>query len=212
MIVKRSDKRDSQRGSENLWLNAAYQTLLESGVDAVRVMSLAKTLSLSRTSFYWHFEDRDALLAALVKCWQDKNTGNLVSQTRLYAETITEAVFNLFDCCLNSELFDAKLDFAIRNWASQSEQLKTVVDRMDLERINAIQSMFKRLEFDDAEAETRAFTIYYTQVGYIALMVDEPIADRVKKMPAYIEIYTGSYPSEHEIKRFNSRHLGNFKQ
>ena len=211
MNIKRPENRKSQRGSEGLWLKAAYQTLLESGVDAVRVMSLAKTLNLSRTSFYWHFEDRDALLAALIKCWQDKNTGNLVSQTCLYAETITEAVFNLFDCWLNQELFDAKLDFAIRNWSSQSEDLKTIVDRMDQERINAIQSMFKRFGYSDHEARTRAFTVYYTQVGYISLMVDEQLADRVKKMPAYVEIFTGSCPSESEIKRFNSRHLENFQ-
>ncbi len=167
---------------------------------------------MSRTSFYWHFENRDALLAALIKCWQDKNTGNLVAQTRLYAETITEAVFNLFDCWLDQELFDARLDFAIRNWASQSEDLKTIVDRMDQERIDAIKSMFRRFGFSDTEAQTRAFTVYYTQVGYIALLVDEPIADRVRKMPAYIEIFTGLCPSESEINRFNSRHQEEFQQ
>lgn len=54
------------RGSTEGWLEAAYEALKESGIDAVRVMPLAKRLGLSRTSFYWFFEDREQLLAALL--------------------------------------------------------------------------------------------------------------------------------------------------
>jgi AcrR family transcriptional regulator len=197
-----------QRGSEDLWLDAAYQVLIDTGVDAVRIMTLAKKIQLSRTSFYWHFEDREALLQALIQRWQNKNTGNLIAQTRKYAETITEAVFNLFDCWLDPDLFDNKLDFAIRNWAAQSDDLKDIVDSMDQQRIDAIGAMFKRFSFSEENAWVRAHTIYYTQVGYISLKVREPITTRVLRMPDYIEIFTGSYPSDSEINRFLARHEG----
>lgn len=104
------------RGSLEGWLNAAYESLTESGVDAVRVMPLAKKLNLSRTSFYWFFEDRDALLVALIEQWKNKNTFNLVTQSQAYAESITEAILNVFDCWLNSELFDSQFEFAMRSW------------------------------------------------------------------------------------------------
>lgn len=51
------------RGSPEGWLEAAYEALKESGIDAVRVMPLAKRLGLSRTSFYWFFEDRSPCVA-----------------------------------------------------------------------------------------------------------------------------------------------------
>ena len=51
-----------QRGSEDIWLDAAYDVLTESGVEAVKIMSLAEQLGLTRTGFYWHFKDREALL------------------------------------------------------------------------------------------------------------------------------------------------------
>ena len=86
------------RGSEDLWIDAAYALLVESGVKSVKVMTVAKALGLSRTSFYWHFPDRDALLDALIRRWRERNTANLVAQTELYAASITEAVLNLFDC------------------------------------------------------------------------------------------------------------------
>lgn len=73
------------RGSVNGWLDAAYDALKESGVDAVRVMPLAKRLNLSRTSFYWFYEDREQLLAALLARWRDKNTGGLIGQCESYS-------------------------------------------------------------------------------------------------------------------------------
>src|SRR6218665_3979142 len=68
------------RGSQEGWLGAAYEALLDSGVEAVKIQPLAKKLKLSRTSFYWFFEDREQLLAALIGLWRDKNTGNLVKR------------------------------------------------------------------------------------------------------------------------------------
>ena len=200
-------KQTGWRGSEDFWLDGAYKLLVENGVDAVKVMPLAKALKISRTSFYWHFEDREALLDALIDKWKRQNTGNLVTQTRVYAETITEAVLNLFDCWIDPLLFDARMDFAIRNWAHQSPQLKKTLEQTDKERIAAIRAMFLRFDFDEEQADVRAHTVYYTQIGYISMMVDEPVAVRFRKIPTYVETFAGSYPSKTEIARFMARHV-----
>jgi len=200
------DKQTGWRGSEELWLKAAYEMLIEAGIDSVKVMPLARRIKMSRTSFYWHFENRQALLEALIFRWKEKNTGNLISQTTVYAETISEALLNLFDCWVNPDLFDASMEFAIRNWAHQSADLKEILDNTDRERIAAIRSLFERYGFNPIQADIRAHTVYYTQVGYIAMMVDEPLTERLEKMPAYVETFAGSYPSKSEISRFRSRH------
>jgi len=199
-------KHTGWRGSEEFWLDGAYKLLVENGVDAVKVMPLAKALDMSRTSFYWHFEDREALLDALIERWKKQNTGNLISQTSMYAETITEAMLNLFDCWVNPQLFDARMDFAIRNWAHQSANLKNILEQNDTERIEAIGAMFLRFGFDKERADVRAHTVYYTQIGYISMMVEEPVDKRFKKFPTYVETFAGSYPSKTEIARFMARH------
>ncbi len=73
------------RGSPELWLDAAYEALIESGVEAVKVQLLSKKLRLSRGSFYWMFKDREALLDALLERWREKNTGGIVKQAEAYA-------------------------------------------------------------------------------------------------------------------------------
>lgn len=194
------------RGSEDLWLNAAYEVLVTAGVDAVKVMPLAQMLGLSRTSFYWHFKDREALLTALIDRWEARNTGNLVARTEAYAETINEALYNLFDCWLTRDLFDSRLDFAIRNWALGDPTIKAKLQRTDETRITAIRAMFARFGYAPDHADTRAHTVYYTQIGYISMMVAEPRDIRIARMPAYVENFSGHPPTPAETDRFMARH------
>ncbi len=195
-----------QRGSEEAWLDAAYDLLTDSGVEAVKVMPLARRLGLSRTSFYWHFKDREALLEAMIQRWEDKNTGNLVARTEAYAETICEAMFNLFDCWLDDDLFDARLDLAIRNWARNDPALQERLDAADDRRKAAIMAMFTRFGYGRDEAEVRSMTVIYTQIGYISMQVSEDRATRIARMPAYVEVFTGRKPSERDVRRFMARH------
>ena len=52
-----TDTPTRQRGSKEIWRNAAYELLISEGIDAVKIMPLAKRLNLTRTGFYWFFED-----------------------------------------------------------------------------------------------------------------------------------------------------------
>lgn len=194
------------KGSEDLWLDEAYKLLARSGVESVKVMPLSKSLNVSRTSFYWYFKDREALLSALIDRWQKKNTQNLIDQSERYAESITEAVFNLFDCWIDPVIFDAKIDFAIRNWANQDDEVDKIMQNSDQQRIAAITSMFTRFGYSEKQADIRAHTVYYTQVGYISMKIVEPFTNRLDKMPRYVELFTGKQPTKSEISRFTARH------
>jgi AcrR family transcriptional regulator len=187
-------KETGWRGSADLWLDAAYEALLSGGVEAVKIMPLATRLGLSRTSFYWHFTDREALLAALI------------ARTTAPAATITQAVLNLFDCWITPDLFDARLEFAIRNWAQTAPDLAQTLGAEDATRLEALRAMFLRHGYAPDQADIRARTIYLTQIGYIALRTDEDTALRVARMPTYVETFTGMPPTEAEVRAFAARH------
>jgi AcrR family transcriptional regulator len=190
------------RGSPDVWLEAAYDALKDSGIDAVRVMPLAKRLGLSRTSFYWFFEDREQLLAALLSKWRDKNSGGLIKQCESYAESISEAILNVFECWLNPELFDSQFEFAVRSWALQSAEVSTEIAAADLARINALSAMFRRFGYDTQAADARARTIYLTQIGYISMNTTEDITERFQRIPQYVSVFTGRAPKKRELDRF----------
>ena len=194
------------RGSHEGWLEAAYEALLLSGVDSVKILPLAKRLNLSRTSFYWFFKDREELLAALVTRWREKNTGNLVRQSEADAQSLPEAMLNVFDCWLDKDVFDAQFEFAIRSWGLQSADILAEVHEADRNRMEALTRMFMRFGYEDGAADVRARTTYLVQIGYISMQSKEDIALRMKRISDYIAIYTGQAPQQRELDRFFARH------
>ncbi|KPN64665.1 transcriptional regulator, TetR family [Aliiroseovarius crassostreae] len=196
-----------RQGAENAWLSAAYEVLTESGVEAVKVGVLSKKLGLTRSGFYWYFKDREALLDVMIARWDAKNTGNLIRQTEAYADTITEAMLNLFECWLDADLFDSRLDLAIRNWARNAPDLQRKIEHSDRLRARAIADMYRRFGFSDKQAEVRSMTVLYTQIGYISMQVSEDLEERINRMPDYVEVYTDKKPSEREFARFKSKYF-----
>jgi AcrR family transcriptional regulator len=194
------------RGTPDLWLDAAYTILVEAGVEAVKVMSLAERLGLSRTSFYWHFADREALLGGLVDRWQSKNTGNLVARCEAPAATIAEAMLNLIDCWIEPMLFDSRLEFAMRTWSLTDPTVAAAMADADAARLAAITDLFRRFGYTGTEADTRARTLYLTQVGYIALRSNESFEVRMGRIPAYVLTFSGLSATEAEVAAFRHRH------
>ena len=195
------------RGTPEIWLDAAYDLLVEGGVEAVKVMPLAERLGLSRTSFYWHFPDREALLAGLVARWQAKNTGNLIARCEAPAARITEALLNLFDCWYDDALFDSRLEFAMRTWSLTDPSVAAAMSAADAERVAAITALFRRFGYSETEADTRARTLYLTQVGYIALRSQESFEMRMSRIPSYVLTFSGVAPTGDEVAAFRARHI-----
>lgn len=203
-----NDLSPRQRGSKDVWLNAAYDLLISEGIDAVKVMSLAKTLNLTRTGFYWFFEDIAELHSAVVQRWESKNTGILVDRCNVDASNICEALFNLMDCWLDPALFDARLDLAVRNWARVDPDVDQRIRDADRRRIDAVTQMFTRHGFSHEQADVRGLTVIYTQIGYISMQVDETTEDRFARVQHYVELFAGMPPNTHEIAQFLNRHQG----
>ncbi|GAB0113545.1 TetR/AcrR family transcriptional regulator [Acidisoma sp. C75] len=194
------------RGSRDVWLTAAYESLVLSGVDGVRIQAIGQKLGLSRTSFYWFFRDREDLLSALLDLWREKNTGNLIGRAAAYAASIAEATLNLFDCWLDGTLFDADFEIAVRSWALQSAAVEAEIGAADEARLAAIFAMFERFGYGAAEADVRARTLYLTQIGYISMRTREDLATRMRRIPHYVTIFSGTAARPEELARFHARH------
>jgi AcrR family transcriptional regulator len=181
------------------WVDAAMDILIADGVEKVKVLTLSARLGVSRSSFYWHFKDRKALLGELLEVWEAKNTAGLVGRAEASADTITGAICNLFHCFVDRDLYDHRLDFAVREWARRSAPVKARVERADALRLDAIRRMFLRHGYAEADAAVRARVVYLMQIGYYALEVSEPLEDRLANVPFYLETFTGRAPQPGEV-------------
>lgn len=199
------EKTSGWRGSAELWLAAARRALIEGGVEAVKIQPLAAALGLSRTSFYWFFKDRKAVLQALLEGWEETNTGVLTRACAAPAGSLPEAVLGVIGVFLEGGGFEERLDLAVRGWALSDEAVMARVNAADARRLEALRALFIRYGFDHGEADVRARTVYLVQIGYISMQVRETMAERLTRLPAYVKTYTGSAPSPEEMARFRAR-------
>ena len=198
-------KASGWRGSRELWLDAAKRALIESGLDAVKIQPLANRMQIARTSFYWFFKDRNALLESLLVDWEAKNNGAFIAACNDYAESITEAILNLIVVFYDEALFEPQMDFAVRGWAHQSDAVAARIHKADDARLSAIRSMFVRHGFEENDADVRARTVYLTQIGYISMQISEDMAIRVNRAPGYVRTFCGQEPTQSELSRFHAR-------
>jgi len=194
------------RGTAEAWLDAAYNELVERGIDGVKILPLSKRLGIARTSFYWFFKDRNSFLAALLEKWESINTHGLITATEEYAETPVEGLLNVMGCFLEPDRFDPKLEFAIRSWARQSKEVMQKVNSADEIRLAGLRRMLERHGYQKVEADVRARTIYLVQIGYISMQVHESLETRMLRIPTYARIYSGTEPGPAELKRFYARY------
>lgn len=186
------------------WLDAALSALVAEGVEGVRVLALAERLGVSRSGFYWHFRDRDELLACLLERWRATNTAAIVERAARPAGTIVRAVLNVFECWADERLFDPALDFAVRDWARRDAGVRQAVAAADSERLSAIGAMYRRHGYSEEDALVRARVLYMMQVGYYVLEIREPVKTRLSHLAAYLRSFTGVEPDAGELADFSA--------
>lgn len=174
------------------WIAAALKLLVEDGIEAVQITTLSRRLGVTRGSFYWHFENREDLLAALVEEWRARNTGVMV-EAIAKTDTLDDGILALFSVWVDHSRFDMMLDQAVRDWARYSDDLRAIVKVEDSARVAAIAAFFERHGYAPPEAFIRARVIYFTQISYYALGVedDEAMTERMGYLDAYFRCFTG---------------------
>ncbi|MCE5972493.1 TetR/AcrR family transcriptional regulator [Sinirhodobacter sp. WL0062] len=199
-------KESNGRGSRDGWLQAAYAAFVEGGLDAVRIQPMAERLKLSRTSFYWHFRDREDVVLALTELWEAHTTVPLIAAARAYAASEAEAMLNVIGCFLRDATFDVRFELAIRSGALQDALIMERLLSADRRRLAALSELLQHWGHEPQDADVRARTIYLVQIGYISMQVKEDIETRLLRVPNYVQIYTGGTPTLAEIERFHGQH------
>jgi len=174
------------------WIAIARTALIASGVDDVKVDVLARRLKVTRGSFYWHFESRQDLLDALLDDWEANNRREIAAVRQLMVSETEDTLVELFRIWLGEDPSFPAFDFAVRAWARKASKASKLVREIDDTWIKLFQAYFERGGMTAPESFVRARIMYFHQVGYFALALDESLADRAKLAPYYYSALTGS--------------------
>lgn len=191
MSISPTDEPRSSLGRRD-WIDEARRLLVEKGVAEIKIDALARRMSVTRGSFYWHFAGREDLLAALLDDWRERAVAPFAQSAAGKEEAPAARVLAYFRVWLDPERFDPDLDSAMRDWARTSSEVDRAVRAVDAARLGWLGQLFAELGFPQPEAEVRARIVYYHQVGYYALRIGEPEELRQALFPTYFRVLTGS--------------------
>lgn len=144
------------------WLRVAADVLVDKSVEGVRVDVLAKTLQVTRGSFYWHFVDRADLLQRLLQAWKQTQTEQVIAAHNRQGVTAQTVIHELAALPFHGARAQrgGAIELAIRAWARRDDIARAVVDEVDAMRLRYIGDCFARLGFDPLAAQNRAFVMY----------------------------------------------------
>jgi AcrR family transcriptional regulator len=174
-----------------IWLDTARRALIEEGPAGVEINKLAKRLDSSRGGFYWFFKDRAQLLDELLSYWQRTSTVLFERILQLPGGSGMQKYSAMIDLWIDERQYDPKWDSAVRDWARTSEVVRKVVHDVDRKRIAVLEQIFKEIGYSGTEAHIRARIMYYHQVGYYAMGVQESKRERRALLPYYRKALTG---------------------
>lgn len=152
----------SERKGPGDWVRAGLKSLKEGGIGSVRVEPLAKALGVTKGSFYWHFADRPALLAAMLLEWEAIGTDAIATQVDAKGGGPDIRLRNLM--LITSES-DGRLDMSVRAWAATDAAAAEALARVDRKRMDYVRDRLCELGLPAQVAASRARLIYAALIG-----------------------------------------------
>lgn len=142
------------------WIAAALDALATHGIEAIRVEPLAKTLRVTKGSFYWHFADRRALLDAMLSQWTERRIAAIREQARPDGDPARSLrqLAELYTRRSNAR--GLAIELAIRALARNDAAASRAVQSVDAERLHLVGALFERLGWSSPEGAARAVTVY----------------------------------------------------
>jgi AcrR family transcriptional regulator len=187
------------------WVNAGLKTLAKSGFAILKADTLAKTLGISRGSFYWHFADVSAFHAAILRRWREITLENIVEEIDSAADDRLEALlYRAFSAA------GSGTERAVRAWATADPQARAAVEAVDVERIRYLRKLLIEAGVRPSVAGTRARLMNWSYLGF-ALSSDKLDHDSLKHVISDLSqlarLKHGQFPEDARAPRAATRKL-----
>jgi AcrR family transcriptional regulator len=153
------------------WAEAALETMAAGGLDAVAVEPLARRLSVTKGSFYWHFPNREALIKAALELWEKRETVDIIEGLEAEPDPY-QRIVNLFKRA-NSSHRAGRLYLALAA-ATDDVRVNEVVQRVSARRLAYLEKCYRALGMDASEAPLWATFAYATFIGNQQVHRDTP--------------------------------------
>jgi len=158
------------------------------GVGGVRVLPLAKKLRLSRGSFYWHFENRQDLLDAMLDWWDREMTDVVIDRANAARGGAKKRLLLAAENIVTNDL--TRYDSAIRSWAQGDKKAAKALRRVIRKRLDYISGVFEEAGFPLGEARARGDLLAVYLMSEAAIHIEESLETRLRLVRRQVRFLT----------------------
>jgi AcrR family transcriptional regulator len=151
------------RTPRSRWIEEGLRALAAGGPDAVRIEPLAKALGVSRGGFYWHFEDRRALLEEMLDTRERASTDEVLERVERQGGDARTKLRRAGALTFSEWLLP--IDLAVRDWSRREPAVAERLRRVDNRRMDYLRSLFGAFCPDKEDVEGRAMLAFSLLIG-----------------------------------------------
>jgi len=146
------------------WIDEGLRALAAGGPDSVRIEPLARALGVSKGGFYWHFDDRRALLDEMLDTWERVLLDEVIERVEAKGGDARARLRRLFALASSSgELLET--DLAVRDWSRREQAVADRLRRVDNRRMEYMRSLFSAFCDDEEDVEARCTLAFSLWIG-----------------------------------------------
>jgi AcrR family transcriptional regulator len=174
------------RTPRDSWIQEGLRTLGVGGPDAVRIEKLAQALGVTKGGFYWHFEDRPALLEEMLDAWERLTVDEVMARVERGGGDARARLRSLF--ALASSTRDlTKIELAVRDWARRDKEVAKRLRRIDNRRMQYMRTLFAEFCPDADEVEVRCMLVMSLFVSGPLIAADHGARSRAEVRQLVLE-------------------------
>ena len=159
------------------WIEAGLRALAAGGPEAVRIETLAVSLGVSKGGFYWHFDDRSALLEEMLDTWERVGVDEVIERVEGEGGD-ARAKLRRLSAIAGSSDEALRIDLAVRDWARRDTAVAKRLRRVDNRRMDYMRSLFGAFCPDQDDIEVRCVVFYSLWIGSHFIAADHGARSR----------------------------------
>jgi AcrR family transcriptional regulator len=161
------------------WIEEGLRALGVGGPEAVRVETLAQALGVTKGGFYWHFDDRNALLEEMLDAWERVVVDDAIEIIEAGGGDAKAKLRRLFAVASSPEALGLRMiDLAVRDWARRDKAVAKRLRRVDNRRMEYLRSLFGDFCRGEKEIEVRCLLFASLFIGNRLLAADHGARSR----------------------------------
>jgi len=146
------------------WIDEGLRALAAGGPEAVRIEPLARALGVSKGGFYWHFDDRRALLEEMLDTWERLSVDEVIERVEGEGGD-AKARLRRLSALASSRDELLRIDLAVRDWSRRDQTVAERLRRVDNRRMAYMRSLFGAFCPDEEEVEVRCLLAFSLFIG-----------------------------------------------